>query len=39
MYSWQKGLPHETKMLEAYTMLKNQGIIKEDPTYMDQVGL
>ena len=37
MYSWQKGLPNETKMLEAYTMLKNQGIVKEDPTYMDQV--
>lgn len=37
MYSWHKGLPHEPKITDAYVMLKQQGIIKEDPTYMDKV--
>jgi ADP-ribosylation factor-binding protein GGA len=37
LYSWYKGLPHETKIGEAYKMLKAQHIIKEDPTYMDKV--
>ncbi|XP_076441088.1 ADP-ribosylation factor-binding protein GGA1-like isoform X2 [Babylonia areolata] len=36
LYSWYKGLPHETKIAEAYLMLKKQKIIKEDPTYMDK---
>ncbi|XP_048758958.2 ADP-ribosylation factor-binding protein GGA1-like isoform X5 [Ostrea edulis] len=36
IYSWSKGLPHETKILEAYKMLKQQGIVKEDPDYIDK---
>ncbi|KAK3090106.1 hypothetical protein FSP39_009248 [Pinctada imbricata] len=36
MYSWSKGLPHETKVAEAYKMLKTQGIVKEDPVHVDQ---
>ncbi|XP_059165357.1 ADP-ribosylation factor-binding protein GGA1-like isoform X4 [Physella acuta] len=36
LYSWYKGLTHEPKIGEAYKMLKAQGIIKEDPTYMDK---
>ncbi|XP_071106112.1 ADP-ribosylation factor-binding protein GGA1-like [Haliotis cracherodii] len=35
LYSWSKGLTHESKIQEAYTMLKTQGIVKEDPTYVD----
>ncbi|NWZ21577.1 GGA1 protein, partial [Asarcornis scutulata] len=31
MYSWTLGLPHEVKILEAYQMLKKQGIVKSDP--------
>lgn len=37
MYSWSRGLPHENKVLEAYKMLKQQGIVKEDPDYIDKV--
>ncbi|XP_041474263.1 ADP-ribosylation factor-binding protein GGA2-like [Lytechinus variegatus] len=36
MYSWQKGLPYEGKIVEAYDMLKKQGLVKEDPTYLDK---
>ncbi|CAG5123676.1 unnamed protein product [Candidula unifasciata] len=36
MYSWYKGLSHEPKIGEAYKMLKSQGIVKEDPVYMDK---
>ncbi|KAL5018234.1 hypothetical protein ScPMuIL_003956 [Solemya velum] len=36
IYSWQKGLPHEMKIQDAYKMLKTQGIVKEDPTYVDK---
>ncbi|KAL8597664.1 hypothetical protein ACOMHN_031599 [Nucella lapillus] len=36
VYSWYRGLPHETKIAEAYVMLRKQKIIKEDPTYMDK---
>jgi len=37
MYSWHKGLPHEPKIAEAYVMLKQQGIVKQDPKHMDEV--
>ena len=37
MYSWSENLQHEPKIREAYSMLKTQGIVKEDPTYIDQV--
>ncbi|XP_053392440.1 ADP-ribosylation factor-binding protein GGA1-like isoform X2 [Mercenaria mercenaria] len=39
MYCWHKGLPHEPKVAEAYQMLKQQGIVKEDPVYMDKESL
>uniref|UniRef100_A0A8C8AWK6 Golgi associated, gamma adaptin ear containing, ARF binding protein 1 n=1 Tax=Otus sunia TaxID=257818 RepID=A0A8C8AWK6_9STRI len=35
MYSWTLGLPHEVKILEAYQMLKKQGIVKCDPKLPD----
>uniref|UniRef100_A0A669QJ39 Golgi associated, gamma adaptin ear containing, ARF binding protein 1 n=1 Tax=Phasianus colchicus TaxID=9054 RepID=A0A669QJ39_PHACC len=35
MYSWTLGLPHEVKILEAYQMLKKQGIVKSDPKLPD----
>lgn len=31
LYSWTLGLPNEVKIIEAYQMLKKQGILKEDP--------
>lgn len=31
MYSWTIGLPKETKIAEAYKMLKQQGIVTKDP--------
>lgn len=37
MYCWHKGLPHEPKCTDAYVMLKQQGIVKEDPKHMDEV--
>ncbi|PIK46959.1 putative ADP-ribosylation factor-binding protein GGA1 [Apostichopus japonicus] len=36
MYSWQIGLPHEPKVKEAYEMLKKQGLVKEDPEYVNE---
>ncbi|KAK6170404.1 hypothetical protein SNE40_018808 [Patella caerulea] len=36
LYSWKIGLPQETKIAEAYSMLKSQGIVKADPTYIDK---
>ncbi|XP_025081247.1 ADP-ribosylation factor-binding protein GGA1-like isoform X2 [Pomacea canaliculata] len=36
LYSWHKGLPHEAKIGDAYKMLREQGIVKQDPTYMDK---
>ncbi|CAD5122501.1 DgyrCDS10925 [Dimorphilus gyrociliatus] len=36
LYSWAKGLKQETKIMEAYQMLKKQKIVKDDPTYIDQ---
>ncbi|XP_053711513.1 ADP-ribosylation factor-binding protein GGA1-like isoform X1 [Synchiropus splendidus] len=31
MYLWTKKLPEETKIADAYQMLKKQGIVKQDP--------
>uniref|UniRef100_A0A8C4ZUD1 Uncharacterized protein n=1 Tax=Gadus morhua TaxID=8049 RepID=A0A8C4ZUD1_GADMO len=31
MFSWTLGLPEETKIADAYQMLKKQGIVKQDP--------
>ncbi|XP_052766224.1 ADP-ribosylation factor-binding protein GGA1-like isoform X3 [Mya arenaria] len=39
IYCWHKGLPHEPKIAEAYVMLKQQGIVKEDPKHMDEASL
>ncbi|KAI1886734.1 hypothetical protein AGOR_G00198860 [Albula goreensis] len=35
MYSWAVGLPDETKISDAYQMLKKQGIVKQDPVLPD----
>ncbi|XP_076871934.1 ADP-ribosylation factor-binding protein GGA1 [Brachyhypopomus gauderio] len=35
MYSWTMGLPEETKISDAYQMLKKQGIVKQDPALPD----
>ncbi|XP_072240521.1 ADP-ribosylation factor-binding protein GGA1-like [Leuresthes tenuis] len=35
MYSWTLRLPEETKIAEAYHMLKKQGIVKQDPVLPD----
>jgi len=37
LYSWCRGLPHETKIAEAYKMLKQQGVIKRDPVDSEAV--
>ncbi|XP_070580159.1 ADP-ribosylation factor-binding protein GGA1-like isoform X2 [Ptychodera flava] len=36
IYSWHIGLPHESKISDAYQMLKKQGIVTKDPTYIDE---
>eukprot|EP00112_Aurelia_sp_Birch-Aquarium-sp1_P026918 Seg987.6 transcript_id=Seg987.6/GoldUCD/mRNA.D3Y31 product="ADP-ribosylation factor-binding protein GGA1" protein_id=Seg987.6/GoldUCD/D3Y31 len=38
MYNWYTGLPTEGKITEAYRMLKQQGIIKKDPSNTDPAG-
>uniref|UniRef100_A0AAY4AHB8 Uncharacterized protein n=1 Tax=Denticeps clupeoides TaxID=299321 RepID=A0AAY4AHB8_9TELE len=35
MYSWTVWLPEETKISDAYQMLKKQGIVKQDPVLPD----
>ena len=37
LYSWSQVLVHEPKIKEAYQMLRRQGIIKQDPAYVDRV--
>jgi len=34
LYSWTKQFPREKKIVDAYTMLKGQGVIKSDPVYV-----
>ncbi|KAG0719873.1 ADP-ribosylation factor-binding protein GGA1 [Chionoecetes opilio] len=34
LYSWTLDLKGETKIVEAYNMLKKQGIVKDDPRYL-----
>lgn len=34
MHTWTVDYPRETKIKEAYDMLKKQGVIKEDPPYI-----
>lgn len=35
IYSWTVGFPEETKISDAYQMLKKQGIVKQDPALPD----
>ncbi|XP_019939721.2 ADP-ribosylation factor-binding protein GGA1-like [Paralichthys olivaceus] len=35
VYSWTLRLPEETKIADAYQMLKKQGIVKQDPVLPD----
>uniref|UniRef100_A0A914VJU0 ADP-ribosylation factor-binding protein GGA2 n=1 Tax=Plectus sambesii TaxID=2011161 RepID=A0A914VJU0_9BILA len=37
LYSWQRSLRHLPKLKQAYAMLKEQGVITTDPTYMDEI--
>ncbi|KAJ8384129.1 hypothetical protein AAFF_G00208310 [Aldrovandia affinis] len=39
MFSWTVGLPDETKISDAYQMLKKQGIVKQDPVLPDDIPL
>ncbi|KAJ3614984.1 hypothetical protein NHX12_018553 [Muraenolepis orangiensis] len=39
MYSWTLGLPEETKIADAYQMLKKQGIVKQDPVLPNDTAL
>ena len=34
LYTWTLDLKNESKIMEAYDMLKKQGVIKGDPTYL-----
>jgi len=34
MYVWTRELNNQPKIKEAYEMLKQQGVIAEDPTYV-----
>lgn len=36
LYMWTREIQQESKIGEAYQMLKHQEVIKEDPTYLDQ---
>lgn len=37
LYCWSEALTQKTKIKEAYDMLKRQGIVQSDPTYVDKV--
>jgi ADP-ribosylation factor-binding protein GGA len=39
LYSWSEGLPEKTKIREAYDMLKRQGLVQSDPTYVEKVNI
>jgi len=34
LFSWTKQIPEEKKIVEAYEMLKSQGLVLGDPTYV-----
>ncbi|OQV15580.1 ADP-ribosylation factor-binding protein GGA1 [Hypsibius exemplaris] len=34
LYSWSQTIRYEQKIVEAYTMLKQQGIVKDDPVHI-----
>ena len=37
MYSWTIGLKEQTKIVDAYSMLKKQGIVKQDPKFDERL--
>ena len=37
LYCWSDGLPSKTKIREAYDMLKKQGLVTSDPSYVDKL--
>uniref|UniRef100_A0A915HUG3 VHS domain-containing protein n=1 Tax=Romanomermis culicivorax TaxID=13658 RepID=A0A915HUG3_ROMCU len=37
LYSWKMTLKHLPKIKQAYDMLKEQGIVLQDPTYVDEI--
>jgi len=34
LFSWTREIPHEKKIVEAYEMLKSQGVVENDPDYV-----
>lgn len=34
LYTWTLDLKNESKVMEAYDMLKKQGVIRDNPTYL-----
>ena len=34
LYTWSQAIRYEQKIVEAYTMLKQQGIVKDDPVHV-----
>lgn len=34
LFIWSRELKSESKIFEAYQMLKRQGVVKEDPVYI-----
>ena len=34
LYLWTREIPHEKKIVEAYDMLKSQGLVESDPDYV-----
>lgn len=39
IYSWSRDLPKKNKIKEAYEMIKKQGIVKEDPVYVEELAV
>ena len=39
LFSWTIGLKEQTKILDAYSMLKKQGIVKQDPKFDERLML
>lgn len=37
LYCWADGLPTKTKIREAYEMLKKQGLVQSDPSYVEKL--
>lgn len=37
IYCWSRDLPKRVKIKEAYDMLKKQGLVDEDPVYVDKL--